>query len=154
MSVDHYKAVALKQLDALDAKLESYDYVRLASDQVRARVPQARASYLALGVGVFAILFLVWGFGARFVTNLVGFAYPLYQSFNSLKDNVADEKDSQWRTDTFTSYILEHTTTRCIRMEKRLPMCRHVYDIGSLPFSLCRFTRSDLFMCICVCCGV
>jgi hypothetical protein len=41
-------------------------------------------SYLALSVGSLLVLFLVWGAGAQFVTNFVGFAYPLYESFRSL----------------------------------------------------------------------
>ena len=38
-----------------------------------------------MSVGSLLVLFLVWGAGAQFVTNLVGFAYPLYESFRSLQ---------------------------------------------------------------------
>ena len=37
-----------------------------------------------MGVSVFGFLLLVWGFGAQFVTNLIGFLYPLYESYRSL----------------------------------------------------------------------
>ena len=47
-------------------------------------LPPCARSFLAIGVSTFAVLFLVWGVGAQFVTNLVGFAYPLYESFRSL----------------------------------------------------------------------
>ena len=53
-------------------------------------------SYLGIGVGVFAVLFLVWGVGAQFVTNLVGFAYPLYESYRSLHSTTHSQ--AHWLT--------------------------------------------------------
>jgi len=93
-AVDQYKALALKQLDVIDAKLLENEYVQV----IAAKVPKARPAYLAAGVAVAVFAFLVWGVGSRFVANLVGFAYPLYQSFYSLKAGVPDEKDTQWLT--------------------------------------------------------
>lgn len=93
-ALDQYKSVALHQLDFIDSKLLENEYMQV----IAAKVPKARPAYLAGGVSVFIFLFLVWGVGARFVANLVGFIYPLYQSFHSLKDGKADETDSQWLT--------------------------------------------------------
>jgi receptor expression-enhancing protein 5/6 len=44
-------------------------------------------SFLFVGVSVFGFLLLVWGFGAQFVTNLIGFGYPLYESYRSLSSS-------------------------------------------------------------------
>ena len=58
-------------------------------------------SFLAIGVSTFAVLFLVWGVGAQFVTNLVGFAYPLYESFRSLNaaaSSATTHSQQQWLT--------------------------------------------------------
>ena len=57
--------------------------------------------FLAIGVSVFVFVFLVWGVGAQFVTNLIGFAYPLYESFRSLaaaQSTSAVHNQQQWLT--------------------------------------------------------
>ena len=41
-------------------------------------------SFLFVGVSVFGFVVCVYFFGAQFVTNLVGFLYPLYESYRSL----------------------------------------------------------------------
>ena len=60
------------------------------------------ASYLFVGVATFGFLLLVWGFGAQFVTNLIGFAYPLYESYRSLSSTsasaAATHSQQQWLT--------------------------------------------------------
>lgn len=61
-----------------------------------------RASHLAAGVVTAAALFLFMGLGARLVANLVGFLYPLWESFHALRrkpaPGVRDEEDSLWLT--------------------------------------------------------
>ena len=51
---------------------------------------------------MFGFLLLVWGFGAQFVTNLIGFAYPLYESYRSLAASSASSatthSQQQWLT--------------------------------------------------------
>jgi len=93
MSLDQYKAQANKQLDQIDATLLQNDYAKL----IHSKVP-VRPSFLALGVTSFTLLFMVWGFGASFVANLIGFVYPLYASFESLQQprNSAQSQQEKW----------------------------------------------------------
>ena len=94
-AVDHWKRQANETLDLIDEKLLQYPLVQ----QVSAKVP-ARVSHLALGLVTFLSLFVLYGFGGRLVASLVGFAWPLYQSFHSLKNKPepgkVDEEDTQW----------------------------------------------------------
>jgi len=87
----------LKHADQLDQKLLTNDYVKQIHDKT-----QVRPAFLFVGVSVFAFLLLVWGFGAQFVTNLIGFAYPLYESYRSLASTsasaAATHSQQQWLT--------------------------------------------------------
>ena len=76
-----------------DATLLQNDYAKL----IHSKVP-VRPSFLALGVTSFTLLFMVWGFGASFVANLIGFVYPLYASFESLQQprNSAQSQQEKW----------------------------------------------------------
>jgi len=83
------------QLDKLDKMLEQYDYVVVVSDKL-----QVRRSYLVLGVVTFFALFISWGIGGKFLSNLIGFVYPLYVSFKVLKskDININKHQTQWLT--------------------------------------------------------
>jgi hypothetical protein len=105
-AVDHWKRQANETLDLIDEKLLQYPLVQ----QVSAKVP-ARVSHLALGLVTFLSLFVLYGFGGRLVASLVGFAWPLYQSFHSLKNKPepgkVDEEDTQW----LSQWDAMHTNT-------------------------------------------
>jgi len=96
-AVDHWKKQANEALDLLEDKLMQYPIVQ----QISTKTP-LRVAHLALGMAVFLTLFVLYGFGGRLVASLVGFAWPLYQSFHSLKNKpapgVVDEEDTQWLT--------------------------------------------------------
>jgi len=96
VNVEFYKAQVLKWFDVMDQRLLTNDYVKLIQEKT-----QVRPSFLAVGLGTFAVLFLVWGVGAQFVTNLVGFVYPLYESYRSLhaaSSASAVHSQPQWLT--------------------------------------------------------
>lgn len=97
VNVDFYKSQMLKQLDALDTKLLQNEYVRLVQQKT-----QVRPAFFSIGAVSLVTLFLVWGVGAQFVTNLIGFGYPLYESYRTLSLNQTHAStaalDSQWLT--------------------------------------------------------
>jgi receptor expression-enhancing protein 5/6 len=95
MSVDQYKAQAVKQFDQIDSKLLQNDYFKLIASKTP---PAVRPSYLALGGTSFVLLFLIWGFGASFVSNLIGFVYPLYASFSALQNKSEAHHQEKWLT--------------------------------------------------------
>ena len=92
--MEEYKKQAHEVLDLLDEKLSVYPVVQQASAATK-----VRPSHLAVGLVSFALCFIFYGFGGRLVSNLVGFAWPLYESFHSLKNKpqpgIVDEEDSQ-----------------------------------------------------------
>ena len=94
--MEEYKRQANEVLDILDEKLLVYPVVQQASTATK-----VRASHLAVGLVSFLLCFIFYGFGGRLVSNLVGFAWPLYESFHSLKNKpqpgIVDEEDSQVR---------------------------------------------------------
>lgn len=89
---DQYIAQVNNQLDQLDIQLRNNPYVSQAAQKTG-----VRPSLIVAGVGGFFVLFIIAGFGARFLTNLVGFVYPIYASFKALKTpDVKD--DALWLT--------------------------------------------------------
>lgn len=95
--VADYQRQVNQALDDMDERLHRYPIVAQISSQA-----QVRPAYLAVGLVLFFVLFIFYGFGGRLVANLVGFAYPLYESFQSLKrkpqPGQVDEEDTQWLT--------------------------------------------------------
>ena len=95
--MDQYKQQANEILDMIDQKLSVYPLVQ----QVSAKTT-LRPSHLTVGALLFLCVFVFYGVGGRLVSNMVGFAYPLYQSFTSLKNKpqpgCVDDEDTQWLT--------------------------------------------------------
>jgi len=89
---DQYIAAVNNHLDNLDGQLRGNPYVHKAAMQSGVRPS------LIVGGGLSALLlFLLAGLGAKFLTNLIGFAYPLYASFKALK-TPSTEDDGMWLT--------------------------------------------------------
>merc|ERR1711988_1805253 len=53
--------------------------------------------YLAAGIALVLLLFILFGFGAGLLCNFVGFVYPAYASFKAL-ENDSHAEDRQWLT--------------------------------------------------------
>jgi len=86
-----YKEQGLKFLDALDEKLKKYHFLDFLDSK------HIKRAHAVLGAGVFLVLFVLFGFGASPLCNLIGFVYPVYASFKALKSESKDD-DSQWLT--------------------------------------------------------
>jgi len=56
-----------------------------------------RAAYLAVGASLLLLIFVTFGAGPAALANLIGFAYPIYGSFKSLKTD-GQEDDTMWLT--------------------------------------------------------
>ena len=96
LNVDYIQSQAVKQLDLLDGQLNKNDYVRLVKKQLP---PQVRPSYVVIGVAVLGFVIVYYALGGRFVSNLVGYLYPLYESYRALSAAKASgQSESQWLT--------------------------------------------------------
>lgn len=84
-------------LEQVNAKLEDWDK-RLIGVSVADKAHDAtgvKRVYLALGAMVLGLMFVFFGFGMKFLTTLVGFAVPAYQSFKAIESRDAGD-DRQW----------------------------------------------------------
>merc|ERR1711865_1182005 len=53
--------------------------------------------YIAAGISLFVVIFILFGFGAGLLCNFVGFVYPAYASFKSLETQSTND-DRVWLT--------------------------------------------------------
>jgi len=74
--------------------LESQPLLNLAYENLGGKVQRIHILLVAVGVGVLITLFT---FGFAFVSNLVGFSYPVYQSFKAIRSPVQQD-DAHWLT--------------------------------------------------------
>ncbi len=90
VALDYYKREFAKFADTLDRELGRYPTVQILASKVN-----IRSSTLVLSLFVFLFGFLFFGIGANFVANLVGFCYPLYDSFRALSAYESNSPDRE-----------------------------------------------------------
>jgi len=83
---------AQNYVSSLDKELGKYPTINNLEKQVG--VPKV---YVVLGIGVFYFLFIFLNIGAPFLSNLVGFIYPAYESFRAI-ESTSSIDDTQWLT--------------------------------------------------------
>jgi len=97
INVEFYKEQALKHLDTADRALLHNEHVKMIHDK-----SHIRPSFLAIGFSIVSLLLAIYCFGSHFVTNLIGFVYPLYESYRALALNqvagATAAMDAQWLT--------------------------------------------------------
>jgi len=87
------KQAMQKLIDDLDTVLAKYEFL----NTIAAKTGVQRA-YLAIATGVLFVLFVLFGFGAGPVCNLVGFVYPIYASFKAIRTPTNEHDAAHWLT--------------------------------------------------------
>lgn len=94
--MDAYKesasAEAKKTIEQLEEALSKFAVLGTLEEKTG-----VKRSYIVLGLVAFFLSFILFGFGAGPLCNLVGFVYPLYASFKALQTSDKTD-DTQWLT--------------------------------------------------------
>jgi len=80
------------QVNTLEERLTGYPTVELLSKKTG-----ISKGYLALYTIIFLFAFVMFGFGAGALCDLIGVVYPIFQSFKAIRSE-GKEDDSQWLT--------------------------------------------------------
>ncbi|GAB66169.1 HVA22/TB2/DP1 family protein [Plasmodium cynomolgi strain B] len=75
-----------KTLDKIDEHVKQYPFL----DDLGKKYG-IKPSYVIVGMSGFLFLSLIFGWGAALICNVVGFAYPAYQSFKAVESQSKDE---------------------------------------------------------------
>ncbi|DBA02713.1 TPA: hypothetical protein N0F65_010538 [Lagenidium giganteum] len=86
-------------MDKLQVHLDKWskDLDKIPALQKAQEATGVEKIYLVAGGSVAVLLFLLVGFGAGFICNLVGFVYPAYCSFKAIESETKQD-DVQWLT--------------------------------------------------------
>jgi len=94
--MDAYKQTAVaeakKTVEQLDDVLSKFAVLGTIEEKTG-----VKRSYMVLGIIGFFLAFVLFGFGAGPLCNLIGFVYPLYASFKALRTTDKAD-DTQWLT--------------------------------------------------------
>jgi len=136
--VDEYKRQLNKVIDGVDEKLSMYVPIQQAAKSLK-----VRPAYVAAAVVTLTLSFLLYGIGAKAVASIVGFVYPLYESFQSLKRKGqpgADAEESQWLTYwcVYSSFTLVESLTDAL--EQYIPLY-HIIKILFLVWCMAPQTK-------------
>merc|ERR1712159_254388 len=76
----------------IEAFLEKIEIMQTLQDK-----SGVKKLYIAAGISLFVVIFILFGFGAGLLCNFVGFVYPAFASFKSLESSNAND-DRLWLT--------------------------------------------------------
>lgn len=92
--------MAAESGDTWQVKLEKFLNEKNKFTEVLEKVEKAsgvKRLYLAYGLMAFVGLYLMVGYGADFLCNFIGFAYPAYASIKAIESKEKDD-DTKWLT--------------------------------------------------------
>merc|ERR1711998_435718 len=79
-------------MEKIEAFLDKIEVLQTLQDKTG-----VKKLYIAAGISLFVVIFILFGFGAGLLCNFVGFVYPAYASFKSLESQNTND-DRLWLT--------------------------------------------------------
>merc|ERR1712057_145975 len=79
-------------MEKIEAFLDKIDALQMLQEKTG-----VKKLYIAAGISLFVVIFILFGFGAGLLCNFVGFVYPAYASFKSLESQNTND-DRLWLT--------------------------------------------------------